>query len=197
MSQKVSADLQRRIDRFDKIASKLNCERPSPLVIKAKIDDNLYENLRFAVAMYMSRCLSGSDTFLNEVDLMEEFDRRLAEVKNRTNNGSLIPKRELNIYYNVVYRCYGDIFRSFNLRGLIGAFTALIHMRYKEGWASEEHLSRSFPSETPHSDAWVDDVPFGINMITPMFGDVERNNVKCFAPPPDFNDDWLKTFTEF
>ncbi len=120
----------------------------------------------------------------------------MQDLKNRSRNGTLVPKRELTLEYNIVFRAYGDIIKSFNLPGLVSGFTTLT-VRHQKDWSGNEHARGGYATENPHSDAWIGESPFGMNTITPVFGDLKNNNVNCFAPPANFSDDWLKPLSEF
>lgn len=193
----MTEDLKKRIARFDELASKMDCERPSPLIIKARIQPELFNALKHTVVLYMSRCLPGGKIFTSQSDIMAEFSQRSSELKNKNRNGCLLPKRELTLEYNMVYRAYGEIIRSFNLNNLMSAFSGLITMRHKEEWAqspwaNSENSAKTYSTENPHSDAWLGESAHSTNTITPIFGDCKNNNCAYYAPPANFSDRWLK-----
>ncbi len=193
----MTEDLKKRIARFDELASRTDCARPSPLILKLKIQPDLFDSLRCAVALYMSRCLPSRKVLTAESDIMAEFSKRSAELKNKNNNGCLLPKRELTLEYNMIHRAYGDIMRSFNFTGLIASFYALTTIRHKDEWtkskwANSENSAKTYSTENPHSDAWLGESPHSMNTITPIFGDTKDNNCAYYAPPDNFSDRWLK-----
>lgn len=193
----MTEDLKKRIARFDKLASKMDCERLSPLIIKARIPPGLFAALRHAVLLYMSRCLPGGKIFTSGPDILSEFSRRSPELKNRNRNGVILPKRELILEYNMTHQAYGDIIKSFGFADMVASFSALMNMRHKEEWAKSEWAksgssAKTYSTENPHSDAWLGESPHSMNTITPIFGDLKNNNCVAFSPPTDFSDRWLR-----
>ncbi len=190
-------DLNKRIERFDELASRTECERLAPLILKLKIKPELYATLRHAVAVYMSGCLLDDKISVTEPDIMSRFHEKLKELKNKNKNGCLLPRRELILEYNAVYRAYADIMRSFNFRGLLGAFSGMLTIRHKDGWdqsawADENNNAKTYSTENPHSDAWLGESAHSTNTITPIFGDLPNNNCAYYSPPDNFSDRWLR-----
>lgn len=184
---------------FEKLTERFSCERITPLIAAHRIDPVYFERLRIASALYLSKCMPDQKPVSLELlgrgeELLQEFARQQALAKNLTPNGIVVPKKNLILEHNLFIQAFADIIDQLNIGDFIEAWIAPPSLRFKEGLPSEEKLERKFASEHPHSESWI---PLNTNqcvtVFIPILGDVEKNWVNFFTPPPDpiFDENWL------
>ncbi len=183
--------LEKRRARFLELGGHFECEKPDPLLVVPTIEPALFNRLRIAVALYVSKCIPGNQTFLDESELMEAFVKNRATIRNCTPNGMLVPKRHLILEYNAVIQAFIAVIDSLNIGDFISSWHIPLNMRFKDGEAVKENLVRNHPTEHTHSDSWAGESSASVTTIIPLFGDTERNRVDYFSPPENFDESWL------
>ncbi len=183
--------LESRQKNFDILAKQFDCQRPDNLILVHKIKPELYDNLRYAAAVYLSRCLGPNEIITDEQKLLSAIMRNRESIKNITPNGMVVPKRHLNLEYNMLVRAYVNVIESLNIREMISSWHIPLNLRLKDPEMRKENMGRHHPTEDIHSDSWAGESAESVTTIIPLFGDIERNYVKYFSPPQEFEESWL------
>ena len=162
-----------------------------PLIARVKINEVLSNNLRTAVAIYISRCLPEHRMIIDEKELLDSFVKHRLAIKNCTPNGMMVPKKEVSLEFNLVIRAFADIMEAMNFGDLLTSWHVPLNVRFKDGEVVEGNLQRNFPTEHIHSDSWAGESAESVTVMIPIFGDTERNKVEYYSPPSDFQEEWL------
>jgi len=181
--------------RFNNLSAQFQCTKPGPMIAVTKINKDLFRNLQIAVALYLSKCLPEKKIILDEKKLLAQFALHRGKIKNCTPNGVLMPKRHLILEYNIIIQAYAAILKSLGISEFIESI--LLNIRYKDAEEIKGNRERSYPTEEPHTDAWVGQQLNTLTVITPIFGDAENNRVDYFRLPDDFKDEWLAPLPTF
>ena len=163
--------------RFKNICSNFENEMLSSLVCFSKIKANLFKSLSENVNNYFIE--SQKHNFLN-----------------KTPNGLLVPKREIEEHYNKITIAYRDILLSLNFDKIVSRWTIPV-IRYKETLIDKTNAIRSMRSELPHSDAWIGWDTNSILINIPILGDTDRNRVNFFESPDDIDKTWVEKQASF
>ena len=182
-----------RKERFRKMKDAWQFEKMHDLLIHKMPPENLLNELRFSIMLYISKAFYFD--FTTEED---EFVRRLDESRqirdNVTPNGGVVPKKEYQLEYNMVLRSWSRIVDNLTKgdQTLLTKFRMTPNIRIKFGKELEENLSRPLSTSYPHSDSWVEG-PWCMNCFIPLLGDVKNNNLKFWKPKNEksFSDDFL------
>jgi hypothetical protein len=183
--------LRNRQIRFTELCAGFLHEKSDPLIASAPIRPDLFQNLRVAVMLYMSRFLPGMPAILNEGEILSEFVRRRREIQNVSPNGMLIPKNHAILQFNAVVQAYMDIIKKLHIEKFISSWHIPLNVRFKDSDVVEGNLERSHPTEEIHSDSWAGESAQSVTTMIPLLGDVQRNRVDYYIPPPDFEETWL------
>ncbi len=183
--------LEGRVEAFDRLCSRFECQRPSRLIGVHRIEPLAFDRLRAAAAIYMSKCLPERRVILEEEELLRQFELQARETKNITPNGMIVPKRNTVLEYNALARVFADIVGGLGVEDLIVSWHIPLNLRIKYGQVNEENLKRNFPTEQIHSDSWAGESSESVTTHIPIFGDVARNHLEFYEPPPTFQEDWL------
>lgn len=185
---------QSRKAKFAEITGQFQCERPSSFIAVHQINPDLYDNLRTAVAIYISRFMHSIRIILDDRLLVENFAvmHKKGEILNCTPNGLMVPKRHVTLEYNGVVKAYFQILKNLGIEKYILTMNPP-SVRFKESLPDfdSQKMERGYASEKIHSDAWTGDCPSSINVSIPLFGDTERNRVVWYSVPDNFQEEWL------
>ena len=190
--------LEQREKRFNELCARFPCEHLGRLLAAYKIPDGLYETLRASSLEFLKTCLPIANKDCAEKDIMEKFEQSLPMIKNMTPNGKLMPKAYLTFDYNFFVRSVTDILESLCVEDLVENFN-LPCLRYKAGTVSEDRLQRPYATEKRHMESWVGHSRNIVGLHIPLFGDLENNYLKLYAPPSGFQEHWAdrkKNFSE-
>ncbi len=188
----ISEDLRKRYEAFDVLSSRFDCYRPSGLTSVVDIPDAMFERMRLAAFIYMSKCLGQGRVILDEEEILDQFIRHEHEIRNITPNGMIVPKRHTILEYNQLVRALVDIVSLLNINDLISSWHVPLNLRIKYGKVTEGNLERHHPTEHIHSDSWAGESAESVTLMLPIFGDLPKNCVRYFDPPSDFSEEWLK-----
>ena len=189
--------LSSRIETFDKVGRRFPCERPSRLVCVHRIEENAFESLRVAAAIYMSRCLPGNRLILEGSRLLEEFERHQDLIQNITPNGLIVPKRYIMLEYNLLVRAFAQVISGLGMEDLIVYWHIPLNLRIQFGQTREKDSKRNYPVEHIHSDSWAGQSTESVTVHIPIFGDVSRNHIELYDPPTHFREDWLGPLQDY
>ena len=195
--------LAARKARFGELASRFPCGRPTPLIAAHRADPAVLERLRIAAALYLARCLPDASAvsaalLANETALLAETERQWDAIPNITPNGMVVPKRELNLEYNLFVAAFAALVASLGIDDLIEAWVHPPNLRVKEGAPNAQKLNRPYASERRHTEAWIEmNTARCVSVFVPLLGDTARNSVRFFAPADDFDEKWLKPLPSY
>ena len=163
--------------RFKNICSNFENEMLAPLICSSKIKTHLFKSLSDTVNSYF--IASKKHNFLN-----------------KTPNGLLVPKKEVEEHYNKITIAYRDVLLSLNFNKIISRWTIPV-VRYKEALINKENATRSMRSELPHSDTWIGWDTNSILINIPILGDTDRNRVNFLESPDDIDETWIEKQVSF
>ena len=163
--------------RFKNICSNFENEMLSSLICCSKVKADLFKSLSKNVNNYFIE--SKKHNFLN-----------------KTPNGLLVPKKEIEELYNKITIAYRDILLSLNFNKILSRWTIPV-IRYKEALVNKENANRSMRSELPHSDTWVGWDTNSILINIPILGDTDHNRVNFFESPDDIDKTWIEKQDSF
>lgn len=189
--------LASRILDYEELCSRFICERPSNLIATHQIEEKLWQKLKIATAVYMSRCLPENQIILDERHLIEKFEQAQSEIKNITPNGMIVPKRHTILEYNTLVRVFTEVVDSLGITDLILSWHVPLNLRIKFGKTNKENLKRHHPTEHIHSDSWAGESAESVTTHIPIFGDSHRNHLVCYDPPKEFQEDWLRPLPSY
>ena len=169
--------LKNREINFFKICSHFEHEKISGLVSCAKINKKLFNQLSQSVKEYVDKS-------------------RLYKFENKTPNGLLVPKKEIEKEFNDVLISYRDVLLSLNFDKIISLWTIPV-VRIKDPEIDDENKNRVMRSELPHSDTWVGWNKKSILVNIPILGDTDKNKVQFYQHPTSFNESWVEKQISF
>ena len=186
--------LATRIEAFDQLDEGIAPHtRPSPLILTLFPDSLRMESLRDAACRYINQCLPGPGPYLALGDryLVDLLTQSRGIIPNMTPNGMLVPKRHTMLSYNTLVKAFADVMTHIGLAPFVVSWHIPLNVRVKYGEADTENLKRHHPTEHIHSDSWAGESSESLTVHIPLFGDLPRNHVTFYAPPDDFQEDWL------
>lgn len=186
------SDLRRRQDAYHVFCKRFQASRPNPLIAVHNISPELFKKLQIAAALYLSQCLPKRPLLLDERELLAALEHHQHEIPNMTPNGMMVPKRHNMLQYNLLVRAFMDIIGTLEIGDLISSWHIPLNLRLKLGKVNEKNLLRHHPTEHIHSDSWAGESSESITTLIPIFGDLDRNHIRFYEPPPDFSEDWLR-----
>lgn len=189
--------LESRIADFGVLSGRFPCDKPSPLIAVHRIREDLWQGLRMATLLYMSRCLPGAPVIVDETELMERFVRQRGEIPNITPNGMIVPKRHTILEYNLLVRAFARVIDSLGIEDLVLSWHIPLNLRIKLSQPSAENLRRHHPTEHIHSDSWAGESNESVTTHLPLLGDTERNHLVFYDPPADFQEEWLRPLPSY
>jgi hypothetical protein len=189
------SSLQYRKDRIDKLSKTWNMQKLNDLFLFWKIPEEILQNLRYSVGIYIAKSLH-FDYTNNENKLLELINKNRHNRINVTPNGGVVPKKESALEYNIFLKTWCDTVRELikNETGLLKKFRLTPNIRIKFEKELEENVGRDLDTALPHSDAWVEG-PWGMNCHIPLFGDTNNNYLHFYKLKDEnlFSDDFLNT----
>ena len=168
---------EKRELRFKKICNHFDNEMLSSLLCCQRINSKFFNALSKAVSEYL-------------------YESKKYGLKNKTPNGLLVPKKEIEDQFNNVVIAYRDILFSLNFSKIISLWSIPI-VRYKDALISPENKERPMRSELPHSDTWVGWDKNSILINIPILGDTDGNRVNYFNHPNDMDETWVQKLHSF
>lgn len=185
------SDLKLREESFARMCERFPHKKITSLISVYNIPKNDLKFLRNSAFLYMSKCLGHGTFIYNEKRILKEYVDKYKDIKNITPNGMIVPKRHTILEYNLLNQAFYNIISKLNINEYITSWHVPLNLRIKLGLALEENMVRNHPTEYIHSDSWAGESANSVTTMIPIFGDIEKNHVKFYQPPADFEEEWL------
>lgn len=168
----------------------------SDLVLLYDIDKDKYNKLIESTKLFLLKSLNvaynkeftWTDTFL------EDNDKLIMDLPNRTPNGLLNPKKEIVKEFEQIQIELNNILNELGLYNHINKL-AIPNIRYKSLSESESIKNRPYYTSKYHSDAWVGHIGDSVLLIG-LLGDIDNNTVE-FNEPIDVKSNYLDIAENF
>jgi hypothetical protein len=166
------------------------------IVLFYDINNDDYSALTQATQNFLCKSLSlvhdrefvWTDTFL------EDNDKLIMELPNKTPNGIVNPKNETSAEFVEIQKAVNNIFNNLGVYSHISKL-AIPNIRYKSNSEPESAKDRPYYTSKIHSDAWVGHKGDSIFLIG-ILGDIDNNTVE-FNEPIGVHDNYLHKADSF
>ena len=166
------------------------------IVLFYDINNDDYSALTQATQNFLCKSLSlvydrefvWTDTFL------EDNDKLIMELPNKTPNGIVNPKNETSAEFVEIQKAVNNIFNNLGVYNHISKL-AIPNIRYKSNSEPESAKDRPYYTSKIHSDAWVGHKGDSIFLIG-ILGDIDNNTVE-FNEPIGVHDNYLHKADSF
>jgi hypothetical protein len=166
------------------------------IVLFYNINNDDYSALTQATQNFLCKSLSlvynreftWTDTFL------EDNDKLIMELPNKTPNGIVNPKSETSAEFVEIQKAVNNIFNNLGVYSHISKL-AIPNIRYKSNSEPESAKDRPYYTSKIHSDAWVGHKGDSIFLIG-ILGDIDNNTVE-FNEPIGVHDNYLHKADSF
>ena len=185
--------LEKRIHRFENVCLNMKCIKTSPLSAIVKIDEQLFESLKYTASKYLSRVLKSKKNLTGK-QIIENFDKQRHTLPNITPGGLILPKNYSSIEYNdLMKKFYSVISLTMKCDEKIDSWFIPMSMRVKYSQKNKINLNSRYETESMHMDSWSGYSSFGITCILPLFGDVVGNSIDFWELKNEvFEEEWMK-----
>ena len=113
------------------------------------------------------------------------------EVFKITPNGSIIPKIQNNLEFNILTKNYVNILKELNITDNLSKIHFPFNLRIKHSKIKKGHMNRLHPTEMMHADGWTGADPSWVAIHFFLLGDISTNNILYAYPPSDFKESFL------
>jgi hypothetical protein len=166
------------------------------IVLFYDINNDDYNALTQATQNFLCKSLSlvydreftWTDTFL------EDNDKLIMDLPNKTPNGIVNPKNETSAEFVEIQKAVNNIFNNLGVYSHISKL-AIPNIRYKSNSEPESAKDRPYYTSKIHSDAWVGHKGDSIFLIG-ILGDIDNNTVE-FNEPIGVHDNYLHKADSF
>jgi hypothetical protein len=166
------------------------------IVLFYDINNDDYSALTQATQNFLCKSLSlvhdrefvWTDTFL------EDNDKLIMELPNKTPNGIVNPKNETSAEFVEIQKAVNNVLNNLGMYNHISKL-AIPNIRYKSNSEPESAKDRPYYTSKIHSDAWVGHKGDSIFLIG-ILGDIDNNTVE-FNEPIGVHDNYLHKADSF
>lgn len=141
-----------------------------------------------SLSLVYNREFTWTDTFL------EDNDKLIMELPNKTPNGIVNPKSETSAEFVEIQKAVNNIFNNLGVYSHISKL-AIPNIRYKSNSEPKSAKDRPYYTSKIHSDAWVGHKGDSIFLIG-ILGDIDNNTVE-FNEPIGVHDNYLHKADSF
>lgn len=127
----------------------------------------------------------------NEKKLLNFYEKNKSKIKNITPNGSIIPKIQNNLEFNILTKSYINLLKELNIKDNLNKIHFPFNLRIKLSKIKKEHMKRLHPTEMMHADGWTGADPSWVAIHFFLLGDISKNNILYAYPPNDFKESFL------
>jgi hypothetical protein len=163
----------------------------SPLVaFKNLADVPEYQNFKRATLVYLNSYFP--NRYVDDIETMikiysDEYD----SISFITPSGAVVPKTESGIEFNSLVKAYYELVNSLNISDMISHISRIPNIRFQQPGLLKQKNSSKHGTTLPHTDAWAGEDSASITMHIAIAGDTERNCVRIYDNPKNFEDSWL------
>jgi hypothetical protein len=141
-----------------------------------------------SLSLVYNREFTWTDTFL------EDNDKLIMELPNKTPNGIVNPKSETSAEFVEIQKAVNNVLNNLGMYNHISKL-AIPNIRYKSNSEPESAKDRPYYTSKIHSDAWVGHKGDSIFLIG-ILGDIDNNTVE-FNEPIGVHDNYLHKADSF
>lgn len=167
------------------------------LLVEIGMGQTEHEEIKSATMWYIQACLGRPGDLRPEEATMAFLEGNVNELANRTPNGILIPKRELEDEFGCLHRAVASYVRGLGINDLIHSVSSPIVIRVVEGMIDPAVEARQYSSSKIHLDAWVGEPGDEVIVSMPMLGDIEQTTVEYFQPPQELGSQLVREMSNF
>ncbi len=181
---------------FNELAEKIATKHQYRLLFEHKLKPELFKQIQFAAANYISACLD-SPIILSEAEMLERLVAARSSLANYTGTGLLSPKREHTIAFNLFQKSVADAFYRLGANDLIDAVDLPVNLRMVYGKTNPNNLRLPFTSTKRHSDVWAGVAADATVVVLPLFGDIENITIEAGEMPREMELPAMRVMSDF
>lgn len=193
-------DRKDRIALFEKFAKSIPSDqehRIFDLVAEIKLQQPMYEKIKSSVKRYIESCLGHTGAPRSDEELAQILEQSLQKLPNLTPNGILLPKAETQKEFNAFHESMAFWLNSLGVNPLIRQVFCPVTIRIVKGTENPSLETRSYASSKMHLDLWSGDPGDTINIILPIFGDIENTTIDFFKPPAGLENQFVRVLKDY
>ncbi|MBI3616038.1 MAG: hypothetical protein HY211_05945 [Candidatus Omnitrophica bacterium] len=199
---------QNRTEWFKRLAERLSGyeQKTDDLIAQVRMEERVLPQIKDAARRYLLACLKKEDQPLSDEALLSLVEGSIDRLANRTPNGILLAKQEFEQEFNEFHRVVASWLKGLQLDPLIDQVFCPIILRVVKPKAASEavpdpavsgNVNRPYDSTKLHVDLWNGDPADNINLLIPLWGDVEATTIEFFRPPDDFEERLLRVINDY
>lgn len=181
--------------------SEMRVTKNFPLLVEALLDEGLFVSLISSMRQYLRASLSAAATrkknYFFDNDILAAYYQEICSLTNITPNGSVMPKREVAMEFNLVHQCIARIFKSFGIDHHVESIHLPAGIRLVDGKKDAIKDSRPYSSTKLHTDFWSGDPLRSIVIFIPVLGDVDSTTLEFFEPPEFGMKNCMRTLLDY
>lgn len=181
---------------FDELADKMATKRDYRLLFEHTLQPELFQQIRFAAAAYISACLNSS-IILSEAEMLQRLLESRNNLPNYMGTGLLMPKREHILAFNLFQKSVAEAFYNLGANDLIDAVDLPVNLRMVYGQTDAEKLRLPFTSSKCHSDVWAGVPADATVVVLPLFGDIEHITIEAGEMPREMELQAMRVMSDF
>ncbi|MEL6460943.1 MAG: hypothetical protein AAFX46_05365 [Cyanobacteria bacterium J06636_27] len=181
---------------FNELADKIATKHQYRLLFEHKLKPELFKQIQFAAANYISACLN-SPIILSEAEMLQRLLEARSTLANYTGTGLLSPKREHTLAFNLFQKSVADAFYQLGANDLIDAVDLPVNLRMVYGKTNPNNLRLPFTSTKLHSDVWAGVAADATVVVLPLFGDIENITIEAGEMPREMELPSMRVMSDF
>lgn len=166
------------------------------LLTQVRVAEPWFSAILEATAQYLGACLGARGPRSGEA-VRGRLEQAVDSLANRTPNGEVLPKQEFEEEFNRFHRAVAAWLGTLGIDHLLSQLSCPVAVRVVKGTAEPQVEGRPYASSKMHVDLWNGDPPDSINVLLPLWGDVDRTSVEFYGPPADFEERFLCTVRDY
>ncbi|WP_414574918.1 hypothetical protein [Anabaena sp. CCY 9402-a] len=181
---------------FDELADKMATRRDYRLLFEHTLPLELFQQIQFAAAAYISACLN-SPIILSEAEMLQRLLDARNNLPNYMGTGLLMPKKEHTLAFNLFQKTVAEAFYTLGGNDLIDAVDLPVNLRMVYGQTDAEKLRLPFTSSKCHSDVWAGVPADATVVVLPLFGDIENITIEAGEMPHEMELQAMRVMSDF
>ena len=190
--------MQQRLDWFGQLKKSQTrvVTNAFDLLVELDLGQTDHAKIKAATSRYLQACLGQPDGIQSDGELMALVETNVDQLANRTPNGMVMPKHEVEDEFNDLHRAVSSYVRSLAIDNLIYSAQCPIIVRMVKG-TSDSSDARPYSSSKIHLDLWNGDPWDEVAVSIPILGDIGRTTVDYFQPLTELGARLLRTVTSY